>query len=548
MARSRGSFNFAQNFEVQRAAPLDARQKVGYYTDLVDPSAWISTDGYVWLYNGAMVVVTEDPSSGLYILKDGGNYTNYNSWYAVGGGATPLDPSALQEVYSYIDGSLAAIDSSITDIYAQIDIIDSSISYLVNWNTIQDASILALDSSIRDLWARTVLNIGDGSANIFAGYDSSNNIQLRTLSSAGAATVTEIGGQIIIGLDASFSGEVNYGVNVGSGDASIYVQKVGDALEFREIKGQGSILVSTSDNLILIDSSGGGTPTYDTALDSSLAMPSTVGGIPFGTLVNDLKGDTLIKMWDDLLFPTANPVLTAPSGSFSMSPTTTLYEVGSNATLTFTTTLNRGSINPQYTADSPYRSGLPNNFDFTGIGLVDISSNSIPYVHPAIDVSILIGNQSWSAAIGYDGGVQPYDNKGNVYDSSLAAGSLSASPTRTIEGVYPLFATTVDISTLVKQSLLPMSTTTTPGYTVVTETGGYKQKFDIPDKWTGAPTNNPLTAIQQYNTFSSQWETISLSTWTTSSTTHTIQGIVENYTRYTYNGVDRSSVQIRMIF
>jgi hypothetical protein len=275
MARTRGSYNFSQNFEVFRTAPLDARQKVEFWTDLIDPSTWVDGDGYVWLYKGALVVVTEDPSAGLYWLNDAPNYTSYSSWLPI-----------------------AAVD----------------------------------------------------------------------------------------------------------------------------------------------DISTGSTGRYNTTLDPSLEMPQDVGGIPAGTAVSDLKGDTYTQLFDDLLFPTAEPTLTGPSGAFAMSPTTTLYEVGDTATLTFTTTLNRGSINPQYTADSPFRSGPPNGYDFTGTGLVDVSTSSNPYVHPAIDVSILQGNQSWSAQIAYDEGVQPYDNKGNPYDSSLAAGTLSASPTRTIEGVYPIFA------------------------------------------------------------------------------------------------------------
>jgi len=487
MARTRGSYNFSQNFEVFRTAPLDARQKVQYYSDLVDPTAWQDGDGYVWLYKGAIVVVTEDPSSGLYWLTDAANYQNYDSW---------------RRIVSSITGEGA-----------------------------------------------DGINIGDGSAGVYANNDASGNLQFRTFSGSSGTTVTQVGDQIVIGIDASYSGESNYGENIGTGDASIYSGKVGDALQFRELKAGQNLTIDVSGNLIIIDSSGGySSGTYDTSLDPSLAMPSTVGGIAAGTLVNDLKGDTLVKMWDDLLFPSVNPILTAPSGSFSMSPTTTLYEVGANVTLTFTTTLNRGSINPQYTADSAFRSGLPNNFNFTGTGLVDASSSSIPYVHAPIDVSILISNQSWSAQIGYDEGVQPYDNKGNSYDSSLAAGTLSASPTRTIQGVYPIWATTSAIATLTKQSLLSMTTTTTPGYTLVPETGGNKQKIDIPDKWTGTPTNNPLTAIQQYNTVSSVWETINILTWTTSGITHDIQGITENYTRYTYNGTDRSSVQIRLVF
>jgi len=60
MGRNQGSFIFTNNFEVQRAQPLDARQRVDFYEDLVSTSVWQSGDGYVWLYNGALVVVTED--------------------------------------------------------------------------------------------------------------------------------------------------------------------------------------------------------------------------------------------------------------------------------------------------------------------------------------------------------------------------------------------------------------------------------------------------------------------------------------------------------
>ena len=491
MSRNRGTLFTSSNFEPIVKAPLDARQKVQYYSDLTDPAAWEDFNGNVWLYKGCLVLVTDDPSSGLWWLNDPDNYTLASSWVQV----------------------IAA---------PQVDV---SIG---------------------------VINVGDGSAGVYAGTDASGNLRFRTFSGSGAAIVTEIGDQVIIGLDASFAGEINYGQNVGTGDASVYIQKVGDALQFRTLKASGPISIDVSGNLIIIDSSGGG--IYDTTLDPSLAMPEDVGGIPAGTTVNDLKGDTLISMWDNLLFPTTYPTLTGPSGSFAMNPTTTLYEVGDTATLTFTSTLNRGSINPQYNADSAFRSGPPNYYNFSGTGLIDVASSANPYIHPAIDVSIIQGNQSWSVQISYDEGVQPFDNKGNPYDSSLAAGTLSATPTRTIEGVYPLFGTTVNITTLTKQSLASMSASPAPtssGMTLVPETGGNKQKFDIPDKWTAI---NPLVGVQQYNTFSSVWEypggsaAASLLVWTTSSTTHSIQAVTENYTRYTYNGVDRSTTQIRLIF
>jgi len=189
MARNKGTFNLSANFEPIIQSPLDARMLVGSYTDLVLPATWEDDDNLVWLFNGAIVVVAEDPSAGVYWLKDLENYTDYNSWEKV------------------------AVD-------------------------------------------RGVVNVGDGSVGVFAGYDLDGNIELRTISAAGAATVTQIGDNIIIGLDASFAGEVNYGVNVGSGDASIYDQKVGDALQFRELKaGSSKITLDVSGNLVMIDAS-----------------------------------------------------------------------------------------------------------------------------------------------------------------------------------------------------------------------------------------------------------------------------------------------------
>lgn len=144
MSRVKGTFIFSANFEPLLKAPLDARQIVGSYTDLVDPSAWKDSEGNVWLYNGATVVVTNDPSSGIYWLKDANNYQLYSSWVNAAP-VSPIDTSAIAELKNYIDASLAERDASI--------------SYLFNWNLSQDASIIALrlvdsalEASINDLY------------------------------------------------------------------------------------------------------------------------------------------------------------------------------------------------------------------------------------------------------------------------------------------------------------------------------------------------------------------------------------------------------------
>jgi hypothetical protein len=508
MSRNKGTFNFSANFEPLLKAPLDARSVVQNYTDLINPSTWMDADNLVWLYDGAIVAVVNDPSRGIYFLKESSTYINYSSWEKAGTGT-------------------------------------------------------ATDTSIKG-----VLNVGDGSANVFVSIDSSGNVLLRSFVGTGAAVVYEDGNRIVVGLDASFAGEVNYGINIGSGDVSLYYGKNLEALEFRTIKaGTGITLTYQDASTIRIDASISGSidgsilasrVIYDPSmLDPSLSMPLTVGGIPAGTKVYDLRGDSVTTILNDLLFPTQYPTLTGPSNSFTITPTSgsaTLQEVGAVININSVASLNRGSISPQYSAASPYRSGLSNGYDYSGTGLVDVSSAVSPNNQTITSYTVLIGNQpNWTSRIYYDAGVQPYDNKGNIYNTPLAAG-VTGTISRTFEGVYPLFATTVNITTLTQQSLNSMLSGNNISMTVFAETGGNKQKFEIPTAWTGPPTNRPLVAVQQYNTVSAQWEypggtaATSLLLWTTSAVTETVQGNIINYTRYTYNGTDRSSVQIRLVF
>jgi len=252
MSRNKGTFNFSANFEPIIKAPLDARSLVGTFSDLINPSTWMDADGLVWLYNGLIVGVGNDVSinNGIWFLKDADNYTLASSWEKAGAGA------------------------------------ETSVG---------------------------VINVGDGSANVFVGYDTSGNILLRTISGAGAAIISEIGNQIIVSLDASFSGEINYGLNVSGGDASVYLEKVGNALVFRTLTAGDGIVLTSDSSTIRIDASISGTIDgsvlasmvyYDpSTLDPSLAMPSSVGGIPAGTLVYDLQGDSVTSILNDLLFP-----------------------------------------------------------------------------------------------------------------------------------------------------------------------------------------------------------------------------------------------------
>ena len=495
MSRALGTFNLSANFEPKVKGPLDSRMVVETYSDLTNPTTWEDADNLVWLFNGSIVAVAEDPNyllNGIYLLIDADNYTNPTKWI---------------KSSSYIE----------------------------------------------------VKNVGNGPVSVFKGYDASSNILLRTFKGTAGATVVQTLDEIVIGIDASFSGEINTGANIGNGDVSIFQEKSGDDLKFRTIKGVDPIFITYGDlDTIQIDLSMGqsvhtSNVVYDNSLDPSLAMPNTVGGIPAGTTAGDLEGETVKAILNDLLFPTVNPTFINPSNTF-VDDVAGLYEVNTPLTIEYTASFNRGQILVSSNFQN-YRSGLPHSYYYTDPSgntlLTDISSNILSNTQTITGYVVKQGIQTWRSNVGYLTGPQPLDNKGNPYGSPLPDGSTGFKSI-SIQGAYPLFGTTSVISTLTKQSLVSMITANNIVMNLVPETGGDKQKIDIPDKWLSQP--RPLVGIQQYNTVSASWEypggnaASSLLLWNISTNTHTIAGISENYTQYTYNGTDRSSTQIRLIF
>jgi hypothetical protein len=279
--------------------------------------------------------------------------------------------------------------------------------------------------------------------------------------------------------------------------------------------------------------------SYTNATATPQNFPSNTNpNIPAGST---FTAQTFTEMMNKMLYPTLDPSLSNPSNALSLSPSL-LQEIGLVTALNFTASFNRGSISPQYTAASPYRSGLPNTYNYTGTGVSNNPSTSLTDSETVVSYTVLSGYQSWTGSVSYDAGVQPKDSIGDDFDSPLAAGTTSAN-TVYITGVYPPFATTVAIGTLTKQSLQTM--TSLIQVSMVAETGGINQRIDIPAVW------SIITGLQQFNTLSNTWDNINLTSFTTPIApvvvTHTIQGIAINYNRYTYQGPPIGARQLRFI-
>ena len=266
----------------------------------------------------------------------------------------------------------------------------------------------------------------------------------------------------------------------------------------------------------------------------------SIGGIADGQVFID---QSMTQMWDALIKQEKFPTLVSPSSTFTSS-ITGFREIGEIiASITFNSSFNRGSILPQYTATSPFRSGVPNEYQFTGVGLVnqakiDMSDNQV-----ITNYIVLINGQSWQGRVDYDAGVQPKSSYDVDFNSPLASG-ITGYITRTITGVYPFLATTVDLLTMTKQPLTAHNSVYVQ-VTMVAETSGVKQTIDFPIDWSA------ITGIQFYNTVSSTWEWIngskvnSLLTFTSTTTTHDVQGSTINYNRLTHNGATIGSRQLR---
>lgn len=90
MARNKGTFQFAANFEVKAAAALDPRVAVASKAELILKETWPYDGDTIYLYKGIVVSVADE--NALYMLIDTDKIlsTDYSGWKRVDAGDTQL--------------------------------------------------------------------------------------------------------------------------------------------------------------------------------------------------------------------------------------------------------------------------------------------------------------------------------------------------------------------------------------------------------------------------------------------------------------------------
>ena len=443
------------------------------------------------------------------------------------------------------DASIVQINTSISGLDASIQRIDSSLSDIYDKFVISDASIVNL---------RNRLNVVDNSIsyiNVWNIAQDASIVDLRNWNIAQDASITSIKNDISI-IEASIAAlEDNEVINVGDGSISVYsgTDTSGNIL-LKTIKQIGPVVITEDSSTILVDSSI--VKIYDTNLDSSIENYIPVGGVRSGDTVSEYKDQTYTEILDKIMFPQFDPSFVGPSIPSFERTGNAYYEVDYNASIIFTTTFDRGLIYLNNTTQD-FRSGLPETYHYLGPGIEgDVSSNSLTDVH-ASNIDMSIGIHTWEVYVTYNEGPQPLDSHGNNYGTPLPSQDTSI-VTLTAEGVYPLFATSSVISIMAKQTLVSMLNGDDIEIELAPETGGNKQRFDIPNAWANYPTFRSLHGIETFADFSNSWEyeggseANSLTFWDVSTSTQSVQGNTVNYISYTYNGIDRGRIKIRLKF
>lgn len=308
--------------------------------------------------------------------------------------------------------------------------------------------------------------------------------------------------------------------------------------EFATINGKS---LFDEENIEIEGGEGTSSGTYESNIeDGSIAMTENYGDFKVGTTVESLKGKTYDELFDGILFPTVNPTFTAPSASIAWSGYAATQEVGATGPTAnnFTTGYNAGAITLSGKKQNN-RGGAQN----TANSFIYVNGNVANRTLPS---KVTLGNTTFKYRAAYAQGPQPKNNKGNNYDSPLAAGSVDSGAI-TLNGTYPWYASTLTAGVLTKQALIAWNATDGAmqagangvGFEVQPHTAAAPQKFKLPRK---------ATSLQMYNTVAKAFETVALSDWDETTSQDTINGNTRTYYTYTYKGDARGSVKLIVKF
>mgnify|MGYP003643395621 CR=1 FL=1 len=301
-----------------------------------------------------------------------------------------------------------------------------------------------------------------------------------------------------------------------------------------------------------------GVGTYSNAVPTPQNFPSDASpNVPTGSTFTN---QTFEQMMNLILYPTLYPSFSNPSlQSVTLNPGNSFQIIGKQiaiGSLTLSCTFNQGTINPQYTAATNKRSGLPNQYNYTSSASAFATTVVSTALSNTVDntavYTVTASTNSFSVSVNYDIGPQPKDSKGVDYDNPLPAGNNPpGSTSRSFTGVYQVFYTENNYLVTDGANLQNMGNTDV-FVTMFAEDGvaGNKQAIAIPNTASGQAGFTAFTDVYQEDPLNvGQYIPITggLSTFTLTTENRTVEGNTVTYNLYTHNGATIGSRKLKFI-
>ena len=283
-------------------------------------------------------------------------------------------------------------------------------------------------------------------------------------------------------------------------------------------------------------------------------MPKAVGDIAKDTTAGDLAGRPISQILDDILFETIYPSITQPSVTFAITGfgSGSVYNVGANlpTTTVYSPTPNRGSAKITETGYNVSYAGAPTETTYSGTGHALVNGGTTKFPSP--------GAYTWIATVTFGDGEDILDSKGKkatkfasgTYKNPYTSTSVN-SGTVTLNASYPYFTNGAHTATNTGEVAAPSyelvddaTYSTLQNWTTSTfyvsfnseAASGNRYIFDV-------PTGKRLTKAEFYTKVGG-WQALSMDDG--DATTHQVEGVSVDYTRYKCNtAVKNGALNVR---
>lgn len=284
-------------------------------------------------------------------------------------------------------------------------------------------------------------------------------------------------------------------------------------------------------------------------------IPKTIGRYINGDTILS-AGKTFEEVMNDIATETQYPIINNPTLSLNYSftnPSSSVthgYQIiGNQTNIYIIFSFNPGSIMGNI-SDGIWNTGISQGnragdvqrYNYTS----NNGSNNTNFSIFQLTLDIIQGYNTISGNVWYLQGMQPLDSNGENYLSPLPENESALNTSTSFEGVFPIFATTVNINTQTQQNLFSMINGNNIQINLIAESGGNKQTFWVPTTWINS---RPLNQILYFNTISNQFDnTNKLSEFDQINDTIEIFSNNISYKKFIYNGADRGNTLIKLIF